>query len=257
MSSTRQTRHILTKLTSLVVISGLLAVGYLATMRAGSEITTRGARDDYDRLRAGKRYFSDQHFAEIEASLTKGLSLDPGSPHLLEDLARVQTTMIERGATPERGNTEPLSDEDSPKALTDADGPAPPELDDRDRRIKALELFEQVLATRPTSAHAYANVAVLKYQLGEIDRQFSNALEQALLRGPWETQIQIAAIELGLATWQALPHDLRVSVSRAIYRMAHWKLDNQRAAIDEKLVRYRRSDLRCLTRAGPNACVPL
>ncbi len=257
MSSTRQTRHILTKLTSLVTISGLLAVGYFATMRAGSEFVTRSARDDYDRLRAGKRYFSDQHFAEIEASLTKGLSLDPGSPHLLEDLARVQTTMIERGAKPGQDNPEPILDEASPKELAEAADTAPLELDDRDRRIKALELFEQVLATRPTSAHAYANVAVLKYQLGEIDRQFSNALEQALLRGPWETQIQLAAIELGLATWQALPHDLRVSVSRAIYRMAHWKLDNQRAAIDEKLVRYRRNDLRCLTRAGPNACVPL
>ena len=94
----------------------------------------------------------------------------------------------------------------------------------------------------------------MKYRLGEIDLEFSQILQQALLRSPWEPQYQLIAIELGLANWHALSDSTRQSMRYAIRSQGQWKLVNQKTALSSLLKRYNRPDLSCLLEADSKPC---
>lgn len=206
----------------------LVAVAHFAAMRGASEFAVRGARDDVDRWRTGKHPLSAARHEEIEAEFKRGLAFDTSSPHIMEDLGRLYSTRVE------------------------LNNPLDPGV--REQRLASLQLLTKVLAARPTSAHAYVNVAILKFQLGEFDREFSNALEQSLKRGPWEPPLQLLTIEMGLAAWQTLSDELRDRIKDVIHTQANWKLGNQKAALVAMLNRHRRADLNCLLDAGPTRC---
>jgi len=84
----------------------------------------------------------------------------------------------------------------------------------------ARERFRQALLQRPTSPFLWANLALAKLYLDEIDDELLTALRQADELGPWEPTVQQTVLFVGLAAWQDLDADLRQNVARTIERGA-------------------------------------
>ena len=77
--------------------------------------------------------------------------------------------------------------------------------------------FRQALRQRPTSPFLWANLALTKLYLDEIDGELLTALRNANELGPWEPTVQQTLLFVGLAVWQDLdpgPRDSAVSSER-------------------------------------------
>ena len=64
---------------------------------------------------------------------------------------------------------------------------------------QARDYLRRAVAARPTSPYTWANLALVKYRLGETDEEFRNALRQAANYGPWEWEVQAIVADVGLA----------------------------------------------------------
>lgn len=216
------------KLVAPVILIGILAAGWIAGKRGMADVVAQDPRFEIDRWRSGKTVPDAAQFNSIKAELYKALDLDPGNPNLLEDLGRFHAARVERGR--------------------------PSDSDVRAARRQALANFRQILISHPTSGYAGINVALMKYQLGELDEEYLKSLQLALRRAPWQAQVQLLAIELGLASWQGLPESMHQSLRQSIHDQAQWKLVNQKVQLQALLKRYRRPDLECLLSAAPSVC---
>ena len=90
----------------------------------------------------------------------------------------------------------------------------------------ALIYFSKAVAQRPVSAYAWTNLALMKHQLGRYDLQFFQAINIATQLGPWEPQVQLNIVDVGLANWQNLPkrHQLAVltMLEQGMLHQAKW-----------------------------------
>lgn len=213
---------------AMLLLAGLPAVIYFSAIRGMADVVAQEPRYEIDRWRAGKLAPDSLKLNAMQAELHKALELAPQNPNLMEDLGRFYAARVERGS------------------------PYEPAV--REIRQQSLLYFRQAAAQRPTSGHAWANVALMKFRLGEFDLEYTLALEQALRRAPWEPQVQLLAIEIGLAGWQVLADSTREKLKQAIRSQGEWQLVNQKAPLLALLKRYRRADLNCLLEPGPNAC---
>lgn len=211
------TNRITHRLFPLILLLAFPFVIYGAAQRGLADVVAQEPRYQIERWRAGKWVPDQFKLDAIQAELGMAHDLDPNNPNLLEDLGRFNAARVDRGQAYD------------------------PEV--RAMRQQALARFRQALEQRPTSAGAYVNVALMKYRLGEIDHEFSESLLQAMRRSPWEPQLQLIAIELGLATWQALAEPAHETLKQAIQAQAQWQLINQKPALQSLLKRYRRPDL--------------
>lgn len=201
----------------MLLLTGLLAVGYFAGRRGLAEVVAQEPRYEMERWSNGKLTPDTVKLNAIQASLQEARGLDPMNPYLMEDVARFHAARVER-----RQASDPEA---------------------REARQQSLSWFRQALEQHPSSGHAWFNVALMKFHLGEIDREFSQSLQQAMRRGPWEPMVQLRAIELGLANWQSIADPLRETLKQAIHAQAHWQLVRQKAALQLLLKRYGRADL--------------
>ena len=112
------------------------------------------------------------------ASMRQALLLEPSNPHFVEQSARLQEL---------RALGRPPYD---PAML--------------DGVWQALAQFREAAVMRPGSPYVWASIAMLKVRLKDMDAEFFGALERAGRLGPWEPQVQIAMIDVGLATWKWL-----------------------------------------------------
>ena len=101
--------------------------------------------------------------------------------------------------------------------------------------------FRQALLQRPTSPYLWANLALTKLYLDEIDGELLAALKHADELGPWEPNVQQTTLFVGLAVWQDLDPGLRQALVRTIERGA---LRNGRKMF-EIVKSYSRFDLIC------------
>jgi len=212
----------------MLLLASLLAVAYRAGERGLADVVAQEPRYAIDRWRAGKLAPDMIKLNTMQAELHKARNLDPGNPNLLEDMGRFHAARVERGQA-----------YDTEVRVT---------------RQQALAWFRQALELRPTSGYAWVNVALMKFRLGEVDQEFSKSLQQTLHRSPWEPRVQLIAIELGLASWQALSDSTRQTLRAAIRSQGQWKLVNQKPMLVSLFKRYKRSDLDCLLEAEPKAC---
>jgi len=101
--------------------------------------------------------------------------------------------------------------------------------------------FRQALIQRPTSPFLWANVALAKLYLNEIDDGFLTALRHADELGPWEPAVQQTILFVGLAAWQELDPAMRQALVRTIERG-----ESRNAQKMFEIVKsYRRFDLIC------------
>lgn len=215
-------------LVAMLLLAALLTIAGWAGKSGLADVMAQESRYDIDRWRSGKSGFDNARLNAIQAKLHKAHGLDSANPNLVEELGRFYAARVERGQAYD------------------------PEV--RAIRERSLALFRESLQRRPTSAHAYANVALMKFRLGEIDQEFSRSLHEMLRRAPWEPQIQLIAIELGLASWQAISDSTRAAIRHAIRSQGHWKLVSQKPMLQSLLKRYQRPDLECLLAADPERC---
>jgi hypothetical protein len=78
--------------------------------------------------------------------------------------------------------------------------------------------FRKALLQRPTSPFLWANLALAKLYLNEIDDELLSALRRADELGPWERTVQATTVFVGLAVWQDLDPAGRQAIKQSIER---------------------------------------
>lgn len=74
---------------------------------------------------------------------------------------------------------------------------------------QSLEAFRESLLERPYWPYAWAELVLLKSQLGQIDEEFQLAFNKALAYGPWEHQVIVNLFNAGLGSWSDLSGEQR------------------------------------------------
>lgn len=227
MSTTRILRITL----GLTLIGVLAAAFWFAGHRMLADILDHQSRFYLDRWRDGKIQLPPARLDELQEDLRYAVSLDPNNPNLHESLARLYAWRSENGSL-----IDPAS---------------------RAARVEARTHFTQAAVLRPTSERAWASSALMRFMLGEVDRHYGAALQLALLRGPWNSEIQMLTIFTGLASWEILTPELQDQFKRAVYNQAHWKLAPQKAQLERWIKGLGQPELACLLEvSGPKACPP-
>ena len=113
--------------------------------------------------------------ASVQASMRQALELEPSNPHFVEQSARLQELRA-------------LGLQQRDPAL-------------REELRQSLAQYRNAAAMRPGSPYVWASIAMLKARLNDMDFEFYGALERAGRLGPWEPQVQVAMVDVGLATW--------------------------------------------------------
>jgi hypothetical protein len=126
------------------------------------------------------------------ASLGEALALEPSNPNFVEPSARLHEL---RALGLPRGGREA-----------------------RDGLRQALAQYREAAAMRPGSPYVWASIAMLNLRLRDLDFEFYSALEHAGRLGPWEPQVQLAMIDVGLAAWKWLSGPGKESVLGALDR---------------------------------------
>ncbi len=212
----------------MLLLMASTATMYFTAMRFAAELTAQDARYRLIRWEGGKAKPKDDEVAAAIAGLRAGLAYEPGNPNLHSDLGRLNFWRVQSGS---------LVDPES-----------------RAGREAALESFRQAALLRSSSGHSWANIALTRYMLGQVDIEFTHALEQTLRWAPWQPQLQLSAIQLGLATWQVLAPSTQQLVADAIRRQANWKLADQKPALIRLLRGYGRLELGCPWAGKALAC---
>lgn len=84
----------------------------------------------------------------------------------------------------------------------------------------ASSRFREALRQRPTSPFLWANFALTKLYLNEIDSELFAALRQADELGPWEPTVQQTILFVGLAVWRNLDPGMQQALVHTIQRGA-------------------------------------
>lgn len=86
----------------------------------------------------------------------------------------------------------------------------------RDARTR----FRRALHQRPATPFLWANLALAKLYLDEVDEEFFAAIRYADALGPWEPRSQQVVLFVSLAAWERLDAAGRQAVARVIERGA-------------------------------------
>lgn len=105
----------------------------------------------------------------------------------------------------------------------------------------AHTMFRQGLHERPASPFLWANLALSKLYLDEIDAEFLGALGRADELGPWEPSTQQLVLFAGLAAWDRLGDAERKALAGVLKRGSVRNARN----MFEIVKSYRRYDLIC------------
>lgn len=68
----------------------------------------------------------------------------------------------------------------------------------------ALDYYRRALHLRPAFAYYWANIAVVKSMLGEVDEEFYQAVDRSLVLGAWEPGVQLKIADATLGVWYLL-----------------------------------------------------
>jgi cytochrome c-type biogenesis protein CcmH/NrfG len=212
----------------IALLGVLVTMAWFAALRFAAEMTAQDARYRAARWEAGKAGMEAKELNAAVASLRAALALEPGNPNLHSDLGRIDYLRVRSGSA-----VDPES---------------------RAARQSALAGFRQAAQLRPTSGHTWTMIALNHYMLGQIDSEFAHALEQSLRWAPWQPQLQLTCIQLGLATWGTLGPATQRLLSEAIRHQAEWKMTDQKPALIRLLRAYGRMELGCLWAGAALGC---
>lgn len=177
----------------LVVGGALLCAGiYSATMRGLADVEYTQARLLVGLSGSGKPAPRSEYVSGALAHMREAQRLEPNNPHFVEQVARLQEMAalhLERG------------DPDAREGLR-----------------HSLAGMRAAALLRPGSAYVWADIALLKYRLDDMDFEFYGSLERAARLGPWEPGVQLALADIGLAAWNYLARPAQAWVIGALDR---------------------------------------
>jgi hypothetical protein len=183
----------LARTATLLGCAGALVAGiYEAAVRGIADAHYTNARLVLGDALEGGRPAARDALSQALGSLTEARRLEPSNPHFAEQWARVREALalgLER--------TDPAA---------------------RQGVREALAAFRGSARMRPGSPYVWSSIAVIKYRLNATDFEFYGALERAGRYGPWEPRVQLAMLDLGLATWPSLARPARAWVAGAMDR---------------------------------------
>lgn len=162
-----------------------------------------------------RRTHAGDDWAVAQTRLENALGLNPGDPGVAEDLGRLHEL-----------RSRMLKDEDSTAELR-----------------RALRYFRSSAVARPTSPYTWANIAFTQSRIGVLDADFTRAIENAALLGPWEPEVQLTLADIGFRYWDRIPKTTRSTIHQAMRRA----LKRQDAKLFELATGYRRLDVMCAT----------
>lgn len=162
----------------------------------------------------GTRTLTPDQWSEAEGHLQSALALDPGNPSLMEDLGLLEMNRA-RAAIPR-----------------EAAG-----------LVRAVGYLRRSLRARPSSPYAWANLALAKFWVGEMDAEFRYAIERADTLGAWEPEVQVALVSVGFRAWPALPPASRAIVHQVLRR----GLKRQEQVLFDMAAHFGRMDVLCAT----------
>lgn len=96
---------------------------------------------------------------------------------------------------------------------------SPKSMESVEYRARANQYYEEAIHKRPSWGFAWAHYAENQLLSGNPGREFTQALEKAMLLAPWEPGVQRKVAWMGMATWEQLPVLVRGKVEDSIRRM--------------------------------------
>ena len=156
--------------------AAILAAGiYTATQRGLADVHSTNARLALAAGANADRTPRSETIAPALASLREARMFEPSNPHYVEQVARLRELQALR-----------LEPRDPAR---------------REGLRQSLAQYREAAALRPGSPYVWASIAMLKVRLNDMDFEFYGALERAGRLGPWEPQVQLAMIDVGMASW--------------------------------------------------------
>lgn len=148
-------------------------------------------QQEVDRWALSKRPYGISDLSRIAGIFNDGLDLVADHPWALESLGALDLARMRLSGNPRAA-----------KAYT------------QDARIR----FRQALHQRPASPFLWANLALSKLYLDEVDDEFLDALRYANELGPWEPAAQQTVLFAGLAAWEKLDAGMRQEMTGVLER---------------------------------------
>ena len=148
------------------------------------------AKNMLDQWRKQRLVLRQQDWHQLQSGLEQALVYDNTVPELLTDLGNAYESAVFY----------------SPVGADSAHA----------SRNLARQYYLQALSIRPGWPYSWTDLARIKYMLNEIDAEFYAALQNAVMLGPWEPQVQLTVAEIGLRHWDDINKETRQLVIRMI-----------------------------------------
>ncbi|MEE9551633.1 MAG: hypothetical protein V3V89_01185 [Gammaproteobacteria bacterium] len=175
---------------STCLIVGLFSCSVVAARWGIASVFAYPAKKQLSEWQESQKLLNQNQWGDIQADLNKALVKDPANPEILRNL----------GLSDEGGsNYYPVGDNSAIEA-----------------RQFAYQYYQDALTGRPTWPYHWADLALVKYRLGELDTEFYMAFEHAIRLGPWEPWIQHIIADIGMHNWNNFSPEVQVSVMKTI-----------------------------------------
>ena len=175
-----------------VVLICLLAMVAARSVQLGvSGLIVELAQRELDHWTAVRRPQPMAEINRVAGFFEDSLAFSPGNPWALEGIGALHLARMRLTPVPEQ-------------AVAYA----------RDARSR----FREALRQRPTSPFLWANLALAKLYLDEVDAEFLAALRHADELGPWEPASQLVVLFVSLAAWAKLDPGHRRATALVIER---------------------------------------
>jgi hypothetical protein len=197
---------------ALILVLGCLA--WKAGKEGISNFYVQSAHQEINRWETPGQRFRGDEWTRVMQYLTKSLHYSPNNAWSLEEMGTFQLRRM-------RAATDP--------ALAMA-------------AVRSANAhFHMTLIERPASPFAWANLALSKLYLDELDDELFAALRRADELGPWEPEVQQSVLFVGLAAW----HKLGAAQQAAMVRTLERAVRRNAPKVTEIVKSFNRLDLLC------------
>ena len=109
--------------------------------------------------------------------------------------------------------------------------------------------YREAIRMRPNWPYSWANLALMKASVNQFDTEYEQAINQAVMLGPWENAVNISVAEAGMLGWSTLTPDTQAAVMKNIER----GIKRNNGVLKKRLSAINKLGLACLYLQGSKA----